>query len=189
MQGSLHKHHNILHRNYTAHTDSLPDVLLPDDDLPENVCVNELPVVLPDRDRDDGDAHDCDVHGHIHTLLNAHDGDDAHARGPHGHDHGRGGHGRIHTLLHVHDGDNDARVPHGHDHGHGGHGRIHTLLHAHDGDDDARVPHGHDHGRGGHGHIHTLLHVHDGDNDAHDCEFLLLYVCCGFSQQLLHLVP
>ena len=158
MQGSLHKHHNILHRNYTAHTDSLPDVLLPDDDLPENVCVNELPVVLPDRDRDDGDAHDCDGHGHIHTLL------------------------------HVHDGGDDARVPRGHDHGRGGHGRIRTLLHVHDGDDD-HGPHGHDHGRGGHGLIHTLLHVHDGDNDAHDCEFLLLYVCCGFSQQLLHLVP
>ena len=185
MQGSLHKHHNILHRNYTAHTDSLPDVLLPDDDLPENVCVNELPVVLPDRDRDDGDAHDCDGHGHIHTLLHVHDGGDD-ARVPRGHDHGRGGHGRIRTLLHVHDGDDD-HGPHGHDHGRGGHGRIHTLLHAHDGDDaHARVPHGHDHGRGGHGHIHTLLHVH-GD-DVHDCEFLLLYVCCGFSQQLLHLV-
>ena len=153
LQGSLHKHHNILHRNYTAHTDSLPDVLLPDDGLPENVYVNELPVVLPDRDRDDGDDHDRDGRDHIRTLL------------------------------HVHDGDDDAR---GHDHGRGrgGHGHIHTLLHVHDGDDDARVPHGHDHGRG---HIRTLLHVH-GD-DAHDCEFLLLYVCCGFSQQLLHLVP
>ena len=156
LQGSLHKHHNILHRNYTAHTDSLPDVLLPDDGLPENVCVNELPVVLPDRDRDDGDDHDRDGRDHIRTLLHVHDGDDDH-------------------------------VPHGHDHGRGGHGRIRTLLHAHDGDDDARVPRGHDHGRGGHGHIHTLLHVH-GDY-AHDCEFLLLYVCCGFSQQLLHLVP
>ena len=205
LQGSLHKHHNILHRNYTAHTDSLPDVLLPDDGLPENVCVNELPVVLPDRDRDDGDDHDRDGRDHIRTLLHVHDGDDHHhGRGghgrirtllhahdgddddhvPRGHDHGRDGHGRIHTLLHVHDGDDDARVPHGHDHGRD---HIRTLLHAHDGDDDARVPRGHDHGRGGHGHIHTLLHVH-GD-DAHDCEFLLLYVCCGFSQQLLHLVP
>ena len=80
MQGSLHKHHNILHRNYTAHTDSLPDVLLPDDGLPENVCVNELPVVLPDRDRDDGD-------------------DDDHV--PRGHDHGLVGHDHIHTILHV----------------------------------------------------------------------------------------
>ena len=147
LQGSLHKHHNILHRNYTAHTDSLPDVLLPDDGLPENVCVNELPVVLL--------VHD-------------------------------GGHVRIHTHLRDH-GDDDAHVPRGHDHGRGGHGHIHTLLHVHDGDDDARVPRGHDHGRGGHAHIHTLLHVY-GD-DAHDCEFLLLYVCCGFSQQLLHLVP
>ena len=157
LQGSLHKHHNILHRNYTAHTDSLPDVLLPDDGLPENVCVNELPVVLPDRDRDDGDDHDRDGRDHIRTLL------------------------------HVHDGDDDAHVPHGHDHGRGGRGHIRTLLHAYGRDDDAHVPRGHDHGRGGHGHIHTLLHVH-GD-DAHDCEFLLLYVCCGFSQQLLHLVP
>ena len=85
MQGSLHKHHNILHRNYTAHTDSLPDVLLPDDGLPENVCVNELPVVLPDRDRDDGDDHDRDGRDHIRTLLHAHDGDDD-ARVPRGHD-------------------------------------------------------------------------------------------------------
>ena len=46
---------------------------------------------------------------------------------------------------------------------------------------------GDDHVCVGHGLIHTLLHVH-GD-DVHDCEFLLLYVCCGFSQQLLHLVP
>jgi len=232
LQGSLHKHHNILHRNYTAHTDSLPDVLLPDDGLPENVCVNELPVVLLVhdgghvrihthlRDHGDDDAHGRGAHGRIRTLLRDH-GDDAHGRGAHGrirtllhtHDgddaHGRGAHGRIHTLLHVHDG--DARVPHGHDHGRD---HIRTLLHAHDGDDDARVPRGHDHGRDGHGHIHTLLHVHDGDarvprghdhgrgghghihtllhvhgDDAHDCEFLLLYVCCGFSQQLLHLVP
>jgi len=256
LQGSLHKHHNILHRNYTAHTDSLPDVLLPDDGLPQNGCVNELPVVLLVHDgghvrihthlrdhgdddahgrgahvrirtllRDHGDdAHGRGAHVRIRTLLHTHDDDDAHGRGAHvrirtllhAHDgddaHGRGGHGHIRTLLHAHDGDDDARVPRGHDHGRDGHGHIHTLLHVHDG--DARVPRGHDHGRGGHGHIHTLLHVHDGDDHvprghdhgrgghghihtllhvhgdvAHDCEFLLLYVCCGFSQQLLHLVP
>ena len=62
-------------------------------------------MVLPDRDRDDGDDHDRDGRDHIRTLLHVHDGDDDHV--PHGHDHGRGGHGRIRTLLHVHDGDDD----------------------------------------------------------------------------------
>ena len=129
MQGSLHKHHNILHRNYTAHTDSLPDVLLPDDDLPENVCVNELPVVLPDRDRDDGDAHARDVRGHDHD-------DDVHARGGRDHDprsHSRSGHRRD-------DGDDvHARGVRDHDprsHIHNAHHRGDGVLHVH-------VPHAH----------------------------------------------